>query len=128
MKQDHDLQRPSPDLEVCLPNAKPSRAPSMGISVGGLINESLDLEHHCRDKGREQEKAQNGRKGAFLDPRVQSDQRDRQQSRNAEGDGSKDIDGVCWLICLLGSSEPYALLSLASSPSPVPRRSSHDPM
>jgi hypothetical protein len=75
--------------------AKPSRAPSVVIGVRGLINQPFNLEHHSRDKGREQEKAQDGRKGPLLDSGIHPDQRDQQQSRNAKGDGSKEVDGIC---------------------------------
>jgi hypothetical protein len=65
------------------------------IGVRGLISEPLDLEHRCRDKGREHEKAQNGRKGPVLDSWVHADQRDQQKSGNAKGDRSENVDWVC---------------------------------
>lgn len=72
--------------------------------VGGLISKPLDLEHDCRDKGRDDEESHNGREHPVLDAWIQPDQRDQQQGRDAQSDGGKEVERVRWLSrreCLL---------------------------
>jgi hypothetical protein len=68
---------------------------SVMLLVGGLVSQPFDLEHHSRDKGGDDEEGHNGREGPFLNAWIHPDQRDQQQSRNAEGDRAKNLDRVC---------------------------------
>lgn len=64
------------------------------IRVGGLIDKPLDLEHNCRDEGRQNKEAEDNHEGAFLNAGVHPDERDQQQRRNTKGDGGKNEDRV----------------------------------
>ncbi|MGF9758275.1 hypothetical protein AAII07_24040 [Microvirga sp. 0TCS3.31] len=66
----------------------------MAILIRRLISQPFDLEHNGSDKGRNDEEGHNGREGPILNSGVHPNQRDQQQSRNAKGDGGKDVERV----------------------------------
>ncbi len=76
--------------------------PSVVVLIRRLINEPFDLEHGCRQEGRQDEEAQNSYKGAILNSWVHPDERDQQQGRDAKGDRRKDRDWVGGSLSLDG--------------------------
>ena len=78
----------------CVVGLERSPPTLMLVGISRLIRQPFNLEHHSRDKGRDDEEGHNGGERPVLYSWVQPDQWDQKKSRDAKRNGGKNVNRV----------------------------------